>query len=310
MNNVSRQKTFHCTVSVRGIGLHSGRRVEMSLGPAPADAGITFERVDLPGRPELAARPKNVFSSRLCTVLGADGIRISTVEHLLAALYGLGVDNARVLLDAEELPILDGSARPFVRLAREAGIRELRQRRTFLRIKKARDVADGDRTFRVAPARSLSVECALDFDHPLVSGQQHRFVPRNGNFEHEIAPARTFGFLKDVGALKEAGLARGGSLDNAVVIDQFSILNPGGLRFPDEFVRHKVLDILGDLALLGCPLLGKVQAHKSGHGLHHRLIRKLTETPGCCQRVQMGPDGQAVEITLDPPLAVPGLQSA
>ncbi len=282
----------------------------MSLGPAPANAGITFERADLPGRPVVATSPQAVSSSRLCTVLGHNGARVSTVEHLLAALYGLGVDNAQVVLDAEELPILDGSALPFVAIAREAGLRDLGERRTFLRVKSRVMVSEGDRSIRMSPARCLSVDCSVDFDHPLVSDQRRSIELVNGNFEQEIAPARTFGFLKDVAALKRAGLAQGGSLDNAVVIDRFSILNPDGLRFPDEFVRHKVLDILGDLALLGRPLLGRIQARKAGHRLHHMLIRKLLETPGACERVQLGPDGEAIELPVEAPLPMPGLQSA
>lgn len=309
--NVTRQKTIRRPVTLQGIGLHSGRRVEMTLRPAPVNAGVSFVRIDLAERPKLHIHPQNVHSSRLCTVLGhCDGPRVSTVEHLLSALYGLGVDNLRVELDAEELPILDGSALPFVAAIKEAGLEEQAAGRTFLRVKRSISAVDGERSIRIAPGRSLSIDCRVDFDHPLVSDQARRFVSNNGNFEQEIAPARTFGFLKDVGRLKKAGLAQGGSLDNAVVIDRFSILNPGGLRFPDEFVRHKVLDILGDLALLGCPLLGRVQAHKSGHALHHLLIRKIAERPGCCQRVQLGPDGEAVELPLDAGMPEPGLQSA
>lgn len=310
LDNVARQKTLRRQVTVRGIGLHSGQRVEMTLGPAPADSGIQFERCDLAGRPSVLAESESVASSRLCTVLGTKGTQVATVEHVLGALYGLGVDNARVVLDAEEVPILDGSALPFVDIAREAGVRMQDARRTFLRIKKPISVTDGDRSIRVQAARSLSVDCTVDFDHPLVTDQQHRFEARNGNFEHDIAPARTFGFLKDVGALKKAGYAKGGSLDNAVVIDRFSILNPGGLRFPDEFVRHKVLDILGDLALLGSRLIGRVQAHKSGHMLHHQLVHKILTSPTCVQRVQLGPDGEAIELSVDAALPVPGLQSA
>lgn len=308
--DVSRQITIKRPVTLQGIGLHSGQRVEMTLLPAPANTGIRFERIDLAERPRLQASPQNVHSSRLCTVLGRNGARVSTVEHLLSALAGLGVDNLRVELDAEELPILDGSALPFVRAIQQAGIQDLAERRTFMRVRRGVSVVDGERSIRIAPARRLTIDCRVDFDHPLVSDQQRRFVARNGNFEHEIAPARTFGFLKDVDRLKRAGLARGGSLENAVVIDRFSILNPGGLRFADEFVRHKVLDILGDLALLGCPMLGRIQAHKSGHALHHKLIQKISADPTCLQRLQLGPDGEAVELPLDVSLPEPGLQSA
>ncbi len=308
--DVSRQKTIRRPVTLQGIGLHSGQRVEMTLRPAPANTGVRFERIDLADRPRLQASPQNVHSSRLCTVLGRDGARVSTVEHLLSALAGLGIDNLRAELDAEELPILDGSALPFVHAVNEAGVQELDELRTFVRVKRSVSVVDGERSIRIAPGRRLTIDCRVDFDHPLVSDQQRRFVARNGNFEHEIAPARTFGFLKDVGRLKRAGLAQGGSLDNAVVIDRFSILNPGGLRFADEFVRHKVLDILGDLALLGFPMLGRIRSHKSGHALHHRLIQKIVSDPACLQRIQLGPDGEAIELPLELPLPEPGLQSA
>jgi len=305
------QRTLRESIPIRGIGLHSGRRVGMILEPAPANSGITFERADLAHHPRVAASPETVVNSVYCTGLRENGSRVSTVEHLLAALYGLGVDNARVLLDGEEVPILDGSSLPFVRLIQAVGVRQLNASRSWLRVIKPTSVSEGDRSFQVLPARRLSIECTVDFDHPLVTEQHRRYEHDPDDFQREIAPARTFGFLKDVGAMKQAGLARGGSLDNAVVIDSFSILNPGGLRFADEFVRHKVLDILGDLALLGGALAARVVAHKSGHRLHHALVRRLAENPECCVRVQVGPDGRETELPFDlAPFRLPELQSA
>jgi UDP-3-O-[3-hydroxymyristoyl] N-acetylglucosamine deacetylase len=283
----------------------------MVLEPAPANSGIVFERTDLPNRPRVAACPESVVNSVYCTGLRENGSRVSTVEHLLAALYGLGVDNARVVLNGEEVPILDGSALPFVRLIQSVEVRPLNASRSWLRVVKPTTITEGDRSFEVLPARRLSIECTVDFDHPLVTDQYRRYEHDPDDFQREIAPARTFGFLKNVGAMKQAGLARGGSLDNAVVIDSFSILNPGGLRFADEFVRHKVLDILGDLALLGGALAARVVAHKSGHRLHHALVRRLATDPECCVLVQVEPDGRETELPFDlAPFRLPELQSA
>jgi UDP-3-O-[3-hydroxymyristoyl] N-acetylglucosamine deacetylase len=306
-----RQSTLKESVSARGIGLHTGRRVEMAIEPAPADTGIVFERADLPGKPSVTACPRAVVRSALCTALQNNGTRVSTVEHVLAALYGLGVDNARVVLSGEEVPILDGSALPFVRLLQEGGLRSLDACRSWLRVVKPVTFSEGDRTFRILPARRLSIECTVDFDHPLVTDQQKRYEHDPDDFQREIAPARTFGFLKDVGEMQRAGLVRGGSLDNAVVIDSFSILNPGGLRFPDEFVRHKVLDILGDLALLGGALAARVEAYKSGHRLHHAVVRRLVRDPDCCMKVQVQPNEREKDLPFDlAPFRLPGLQRA
>ena len=310
-NNVLHQRTLGSWVSAGGIGLHTGQRVEIAMGPAPADSGIVFERSDLPHNPIIAARPENVVSSAFCTVLEKNGVRVSTVEHLLAALFGLGVDNARVILDGEEVPILDGSARIFVQLIQQATVRSLNASRYWLRLKKPVEVREGDRVFKLLPARSLSLDCTVDFDHPLVTDQNMCFNHDPGSFEKEIAPARTFGFLKDVSELKRNGLARGGSLDNAVVIDSFSILNPGGLRFPDEFVRHKMLDIMGDLALLGSALAARVVAHKSGHSLHHNLVRHLAQNTDICEKVRITPDERDADLPFDlAPFRLPNLQVA
>lgn len=304
------QKTLKRPLTLRGIGLHSGKRVQMTINPALANSGIVFQRMDLDGQPEIQAEARNVFSSRLCTVLRGDSASVGTVEHLLSALYGLGVDNARVCVDSEELPVCDGSARPFVQALREAGLRTLPMGRTFFRVRRDLEVREGVRFIRIKPFGGLRINCTVDFDHPLVNNQTHVFHNNNGGYIKEIAPARTFGFLKDVKALRKAGMAQGGTLENAIVIDRFAILNPGGLRFTDEFVRHKILDILGDLALLGHPLIGEIEAHRSGHELHHRLIMKALASSSCLEKVQVGSDGQAVGLPVDQVLAEPGLQSA
>lgn len=305
------QHTLARWVTVTGNGLHSGRRVELSIGPAQADTGIVFERRDLPGRPSVEALPENIVDSVSCTALEKSGARVSTVEHLLAAFRGLGVDNAHVILDGEEVPILDGSASPFVRLLKEAGLRPLDAYRSFWRVRRPVVVQEGDRSIRVLPARRFSIDCTLDFDHPLVSDQRFRFSDSREAFEREIAPARTFGFLKDVKALRQSGLALGGSLSNSVVVASFSILNREGLRFPDEFARHKVLDILGDLALLGSALAARVVAVKSGHRLHCSLIRRLAGDPSCCTRVQLLPGDREAELPFETAaFGVRGLQGA
>jgi UDP-3-O-[3-hydroxymyristoyl] N-acetylglucosamine deacetylase len=310
-HNVLHQRTLGGWVTIGGIGLHTGERVELSIGPAPADTGIVFERSDLPAHARVKACPESVVDSAFCTVLGNNGTRVSTVEHLLAALFGLGVDNAHVVLDGEEVPILDGSAQPFIQLIQRAGVRSLHASRSWIRLTRPVAIRDGDRVFELLPARSLSVDCTVDFDHPLVTDQKLKYKHDARNFEQEIAPARTFGFLKDVGEMKRNGLARGGSLDNAVVIDSFSILNPGGLRFPDEFVRHKMLDIMGDLALLGGVLAARVVAHKSGHSLHHSLVRRLSEESDCSETVRIAPDQLEMNLPFDlAPFRLAGLQGA
>jgi len=215
------------------------------------------------------------------------------------------------VIDGEELPILDGSALPFVQMIRTCGVRPLNAGRSWLQLVKPVAIEEDGRSFELYPARRLSIDCTVDFDHPLVTDQHCRYEHDPEDFQRDIAPARTFGFLKDVGAMKRAGLVQGGSLDNAVVIDSFSILNPGGLRYADEFVRHKVLDILGDLALLGGALAARVVARKSGHRLHHAFVRRMVADPGCCVRVQLGPDGRERELPFDlPPFRLPGLQRA
>lgn len=270
------QRTLQRTVTVEGVGLHSGANVTLRLVPAPANSGLAFVRVDLPNRPVIAVRSENVVDTSLATTLGVGGVKVATVEHVLAAVVGLGVDNLRIEIDGPEVPIVDGSAEPFVRAMVEAGTRRQGEGRRFLVMRKSVTVTDGDKVATLAPSRSLKIDCTIDFKHPLISDQRATLELKDAtHFLREIARARTFGFLRDVDRLRAMGLARGGSIENAVVIDDFSILNPEGLRYPDEFARHKLLDTLGDIATLGAPVLGALTAHKTGHALNQKLVAKV-----------------------------------
>jgi UDP-3-O-[3-hydroxymyristoyl] N-acetylglucosamine deacetylase len=261
------------------VGLHSGASVNITLLPAPADHGIVFVRTDLPRRTEIPAVARYVVNTELATTLGRDGSEVATVEHLLAAMSGLGIDNARIELDGPEVPIMDGSAAPFAYLIRSAGVRVLDAPKSFVVIKKRVSVRESEKTASLDPCDRFKISCRIDFRHPLISNQAFQMEFSDRTFAREIARARTFGFLRDVETLKREGLARGGSLENAIVVDEYSILNPDGLRFPDEFVRHKVLDAMGDVALFGCPVIGHLRVHKSGHALNHRLVEKVLSDP-------------------------------
>jgi UDP-3-O-[3-hydroxymyristoyl] N-acetylglucosamine deacetylase len=243
------------------------------LVPAPADTGIVFRRVDLDNF-EIEAHVRNVARVSYATSLMRQGVLLSTTEHLLAALYSCGVDNVYVEIDALELPILDGSSKPFIELLALAGTRKLRRRRRYIRVLKPLEFSDGDRRIGIYPADEFRVHCFVDYDHPAVGPQEVEMVVDRESFSRELAPARTFGFMKDFSGLQAMGLIRGGSIENAIVLDQDSILN-GPLRFPDEFGRHKALDLIGDLALVGRPLKARIVAHKAGHALHTQLVTRL-----------------------------------
>ena len=273
------QRTLSGPIGCNGVGLHSGASVNITLLPAPADHGIVFVRTDLPTRTEIPAVARYVVNTELATTLGRDGSEVATVEHLLAAMSGLGIDNARIELDGPEVPIMDGCAAPFAYLIRSAGVRVLDAPKSFVVIKKRVSVREGEKTAGLDPCDRFKISCRIDFRHPLISNQAFQMEFSDRTFAREIARARTFGFLRDVETLKKEGLARGGSLENAIVVDEFSILNPDGLRFPDEFVRHKVLDAMGDVALFGCPVIGHLRVHKSGHALNHRLVEKVLSDP-------------------------------
>jgi UDP-3-O-[3-hydroxymyristoyl] N-acetylglucosamine deacetylase len=273
------QRTIAEKVSCTGIGLHSGRPVHLSLHPARVDSGIVFVRTDLAHPVEIPAAAGSLSRCRLATTLGRGGATLDTVEHLLAALYGLGVDNARIEVDGPEIPGMDGSAASFVYLIRSAGLYEQAARRRVLRVQRPIEIRDGDRWIRVEPARGLRVSYAIDFEHPLIGRQAlHDLVVDEDRFGSELARARTFGFAEQVAMLWREGRARGASLENTVVIGGDRVLNRGGLRFPDEFVRHKALDLIGDLALLGARLHGHVTVERGGHALHQRLVAALARS--------------------------------
>jgi len=297
-----RQRSFKQRASLEGVGLHSGRKVRLTLAPAPADAGICFVRSDVSPPVEIPAAVEYVVDTRLNTSLGIGAVRIGTVEHVLAALVGCGIDNARIEVEGPEVPILDGSCAPFVQLIDEAGVRELRANRRFLLVREPVVVQEGDKRARLDPARRFSLSYTIDFAHPLISDQTLRLELTERAFHREIARARTFGFKRDVERMHRAGLALGGSLDNAVVVDDFHILNPDGLRYPDEFVRHKILDAIGDLALLGMPVIGHFAAVKSGHALNHQLVSKVLASKDSFEVIQPSAVSELNELSDRAPL--------
>ncbi|MDW7709152.1 MAG: UDP-3-O-acyl-N-acetylglucosamine deacetylase [Deferrisomatales bacterium] len=281
------QQTLKIPVSLSGVGLHTGQTVHLRLLPAASDCGVRFRRSDLTPAVEIPARSEHVVETTLATVLGKDGAQVSTVEHCLAALYALGVDNCTVEVDGPELPILDGSAGPYAAAILGAGLRRQRGTRQVLRVEKPIRVENGDKFCILRPAEKFRVTYSIDFDGRF-PGAQHYYLdvgPRT--FATELAAARTFGFLAEVTYLRSVGKARGGSLENAVVVDGDRVLNPEGLRMPDEMVRHKILDAVGDLALAGRPVCGHLIVHKGGHALHDALVKALLANPDAWSLVDM-----------------------
>ena len=272
-----KQRTLKSLIRATGVGVHTGHKVFMVLRPAPVDSGIVFCRTDLPGNPAVKAHALNVSETRLATVIEGNGARVSTVEHLMSAFAGLGIDNAYVDLSAEEVPIMDGSAGPFVFLLQSAGIEEQAKAKRYLRVKKTVEIRDGDKSVRLAPFEGFKLGFSIDFNHPVFasSASEVEIDFATVSFVKEVSRARTFGFTHEVEMLRERGLGRGGSLDNAIVIDDFRVLNADGLRYEDEFVKHKALDAVGDLYMLGHPLIGAFYGHKSGHALNNQLLRAL-----------------------------------
>lgn len=276
-----RQRTIQKAISTKGVGLHSGRRVELTLRPAAPNTGIVFHRVDLPEVVDLPARADQVGNTRLASVLQQGNVRVSTVEHLMSALAGLGIDNLHVDLTAEEVPIMDGSAGTFVYLLRSAGLQEQAAPKKFMRVLKPVEVREGEgkdaKWARLEPYNGFALSFSIDFKHPAIDSTANfaKVDFEKDSYVKTIARARTFGFASEVEALRSAGLARGGSLDNAIVMDEFRVLNSDGLRFDDEFVKHKILDAIGDLYLIGRPLVAHYVACKSGHGLNNQLARAL-----------------------------------
>lgn len=274
-----KQRSIKTLVRATGVGLHSGQKVTLTLRPAAPDTGIFFRRVDLPEPLAFRVEPHLVSDTRLCSALEFNGVRVATVEHLMSALAGLGIDNLYIDLDASEVPILDGSAAPFIFLLQSAGIDEQAPARRFIRIRKLVRVEEGDKWAEISPYDGFRLSFRIDFEHPVLkrSGKEITIDFAETSYVKEISRARTFGFMNEVEYLRANGLALGGSLDNAIVMDEFRVLNADGLRYADEFVKHKVLDAVGDFYLAGAPLLGAITAYKSGHGLNNKLLRAILE---------------------------------
>ena len=272
-----RQRTLKNSIKATGVGLHSGEKVYLTLRPAAENTGIIFRRVDLDEPVDIPARAENVGDTTLSTTLEKDGVKISTVEHLLSAMAGMGIDNAYVDLSASEVPIMDGSAGPFVFLLQSAGIVEQSAAKRFIRIKRDVVVEEGDKWVRFEPYEGFKVSFIIDFEHPVIQGrpQYSEMDFSSTSFVREVSRARTFGFMNQIEQLRANNLALGGSLNNAIVMDEYRILNEDGLRYEDEFVKHKILDAIGDLYLLGSSLIGAFSGHKAGHSLNNKILRKL-----------------------------------
>lgn len=301
-----KQRTLKNEIRATGVGLHTGQKVYLTLLPAPVDAGIVFRRVDLNPVVEIPAKAANVGDTTLSTTLIQDGVRVSTVEHLLSAMAGLGIDNAIIEVSADEVPIMDGSAGPFVFLIQSAGIVEQNAPKKFIRIKKPVTVQDGDKSATFLPFEGFKVSFTIDFDHPVFRGRKLDATVdfSSTSFVKEVSRARTFGFMHEIEYLRSKGLAKGGSVDNAIVVDKFRILNEDGLRYEDEFVKHKILDAIGDLYLLGTSLIGEYKAHKSGHGLNNKSLLELIKQEDAWETVTFENDEVAPISYIKPLLAV------
>jgi UDP-3-O-[3-hydroxymyristoyl] N-acetylglucosamine deacetylase len=282
------QRTLRRAISCVGIGLHSGNKVQLSLKPAPVDFGIRFRRADL-GDHEVPANVQHLAGIQLATALSCNAVSVETVEHLLAALVSMGVDNVLIELNSPEVPIMDGSAAPFVYLIQEAGIKQQASARKYLKIVRPIALSRGDKRMALYPSDHFKVTYSISFDHPLLRHQSRTLRITEESFIEEIAPARTFTFLKDVENHRQKGLALGGSLDNAIVLGETGVLN-NALRFEDEFVRHKILDAVGDLALVGYPVIGHLVAHRGGHGLHTEFVGKVLAETDCWRLVEGSAD--------------------
>lgn len=274
-----KQRTLKTVIHASGVGLHGGVKVNLTLRPAAPDTGIVFRRVDLPQPVDIPAQAVLIGDTRMCSCLERDGVKVGTIEHLMSALCGLGIDNAWIDLDAPEVPILDGSAAPFVFLIQSAGIEEQNAAKKFIRVTRPIEVRDGDKWARFEPYDGYRLSFSIVFHHPAInrSAQQAEIDFAEHSYVREVSRARTFGFMQEVEYLRENGLALGGGLENAIVLDEFRVLNQDGLRYGDEFVKHKILDAVGDLYLLGHPLLAAYASHKGGHALNNQLARALLQ---------------------------------
>jgi UDP-3-O-[3-hydroxymyristoyl] N-acetylglucosamine deacetylase len=289
------QRTLKNEIKATGVGLHTGEKVYLTLKPAPVDYGIVFRRVDIDPVVEIPAKAENVGETTLSTSLVNKDVKVSTVEHLLSAMAGLGIDNAIVELTAPEVPIMDGSAGPFVFLIQSAGILEQAAPKKFIRIKKEVKVSDGDKSASFKPFDGFKVSFSIDFDHPVFRNRSlvSEIDFSSTSFVKEVSRARTFGFMHEIEYLRSKGLAKGGSMDNAIVVDEYRVLNEDGLRYEDEFVKHKMLDAIGDLYLLGNSLIGEFCAHKSGHALNNKSLRQLIAQPDAWEVVTFEDEEQA-----------------
>lgn len=300
-----KQRTLKNEIRATGVGLHTGRKVYLTLRPAPINFGIVFRRVDLNPAVEIAAKAENVGDTTLSTTLVNGDVRISTVEHLLSAMAGMGIDNVIIEVSSDEVPIMDGSAGPFVFLIQSAGIQEQNAAKKFIRIKKPLEVEDGEKKAAFLPFNGFKVSFAIDFDHPVFKGRKLDATVdfSSTSFVKEVSRARTFGFMHEIEYMRSKGLAKGGSVDNAIVVDKYRILNEDGLRYDDEFVKHKVLDAIGDLYLLGASLIGEYRAYKSGHGLNNKSLRELIKREDCWELVTFEEESAPISY-IKPLLAV------
>lgn len=282
------QRTIRKRVQVQGIGLHTGQPARITFTPAPPNSGIHFVRLDLPGQPSITTRAEHVRATAMATTLGGSAFSVSTVEHCLSTLAAFRIDNLIIELEGPEIPICDGSAKHFLDALQSAGFVEQDVPRRYAFVTETISFQEGDKFASIAPYSGLRVSCTIDFKHPLIGVQSLDIDVNEASFAREIASARTFGFLKEVEHLRSRGLALGGSLDNAIVVDETKILNPEGLRFPNEFVRHKVLDALGDLVTLGQPIMGHLTLFKAGHDVMNKLVQKILDTPQAFRIVELG----------------------
>ena len=302
------QQTVANSASCKGVGLHTGKPVMLTIRPAPADTGVVFVNRNGHAGASLAASVDHLVATELCTAISGNGFQVKTIEHVLAALAGLNVDNAYVDIDASEAPVMDGSSAPFVRLIESAGVVSQNRLRSFLKITRPLEIVDGSRRIRIEPASTPRITYTIHYDHPLIQTQTYAYEHSSRAFASDIAGARTFGFLQEVEALWARGLGRGGNLENTVVLSEDGILNESGLRFTDEFVRHKVLDLIGDFSLLGLPFIGHLIAVRSGHALHTRLVKQILDHPECW--VLLNADHSAIQAEASLPLSTSAPRSS
>jgi UDP-3-O-[3-hydroxymyristoyl] N-acetylglucosamine deacetylase len=296
------QRTLKNTIRATGVGLHTGTKIHMTVRPAPPDTGLVFRRTDIPGAPDVAAMAEHVGETRLGTTLVQGDVKVSTVEHLLSAFAGLGIDNAIIEVDAPEVPIMDGSAGPFVFLLQSAGIAEQNMPKRFVRVLRTVEVREGDKWARFDPYHGFRVNFEIEFDHPIFKRHSQKATMdfSTTTYLREVSRARTFGFMRDLETMRKHNLALGGNLDNAIVLDDSKVLNEGGLRSEDEFVKHKILDAIGDLYLLGHSLIGEYTAFKSGHDLNNRLLRALLADRNAWEEVTFERPEQAPIAYVEP----------